>query len=233
VNQTIEVIALITSREPEADHARRLVEMAEFVDRLPLFPLGIVLLPSEVVPLHIFEERYKLMIAECLENDGEFGIVWLSDGGLREVGCTARVSEVLQELEDGRMNILVAGDRPFRLARRIEDLPYPAGDVDLLDSEDDAEPELLHEARERYADLVERVTDERPGEEDLSELDAYGMAATIEFEAKAKQELLELRSERERLVRVSELFGVTVQRIEESERVGELARTNGKVQFPT
>ncbi|HEY0633428.1 MAG TPA: LON peptidase substrate-binding domain-containing protein, partial [Thermoleophilaceae bacterium] len=93
--------------------------MGETVERFPLFPLGIVLLPSEVVPLHIFEERYKLMIGECLETGGEFGIVWLSDEGLRDVGCTARVSQVLEELEDGRMNVLVAGGRPFRLLRRI------------------------------------------------------------------------------------------------------------------
>src|SRR5689334_15896517 len=127
--------------------------MGETLERFPLFPLGIVLLPSEVVPLHIFEERYKVMIGEVLdEEDGEFGIVWLSDSGLCDVGCTARVTQVLDRFDDGRMNILVAGARPFRLARRIEDLPYPAGDIDLLDSEDDAEPELVDQARERYAD---------------------------------------------------------------------------------
>jgi Lon protease-like protein len=206
--------------------------MGETLESFPLFPLGIVLLPSEVVPLHIFEERYKLMIGECLDKEAEFGIVWLSDSGLCEVGCTARITQVLDRFDDGRMNILVAGDRPFRLTRRIEDLPYPAGDIALLDSDDDANDDLARQARESYADLVERVTDERPGDTDLAELDAYGMAATIEFEAKAKQELLELRSERERLLRVSELFGVTVKRIEESERVGEVARSNGKVHFP-
>src|SRR2546423_15088488 len=102
--------------------------MGETVERFPLFPLGIVLLPSEVVPLHIFEERYKLMIAECLENDSEFGIVWLSDDGLREVGCTARVSQVMKELEDGRMNILVAGGGPVRPLRRVARLPVPPRD---------------------------------------------------------------------------------------------------------
>src|SRR4051812_50097401 len=100
--------------------------MGEITDRFPLFPLPLVLLPSEVVPLHIFEERYKLMIGECLESDGEFGIVWLSDDGLREVGCTARVSQVLAELEDGRLNILVAGGGAFRLVRRPDDKAYPA-----------------------------------------------------------------------------------------------------------
>jgi Lon protease-like protein len=212
--------------------------MEETTERFPLFPLGIVLLPTEVVPLHIFEERYKLMIAECLESDGEFGIVWLADDGLREVGCTARVSQVLAELEDGRMNILVAGGRPFRLLRRIDDMPYPAGDVRMLDEEpgdseqeDAAEIALAAEARERYADLVEHVTDERPSPDDLEDLDAYGMAATIEFDAGSKQELLELRSERERLIRVRDLFASTMKRIVESEKAGELAKSNGRIRF--
>ena len=212
--------------------------MGETVDRFPLFPLGLVLLPSEVVPLHIFEERYKLMIGECLEKGDEFGIVWLSGDGLQEVGCTARVTQVLQELEDGRMNILVAGGRPFRLKRRIDDMPYPAGEVELLDdaTEEDpeaeaAELELASEAPERYADLVEQVTDERPSADDLEDLDAYGMAATIEFEAAPKQELLELRSERERLAQVRDLFIATMKRIAESEEAGELARSNGRIRF--
>jgi Lon protease-like protein len=207
--------------------------MGEIVERFPLFPLGIVLLPTEIVPLHIFEERYKLMIGECLESDGEFGIVWLSDDGLREVGCTATVSQVLEELEDGRMNILVAGGRPFRLLRRIDDMPYPAGDVEMLDdsSEGAALADLTSEARERYADLVEQVTDERPSPDDLEHLDAYGMAATIEFDAAPKQALLELRTERERLVQVRDLFVATMKRIAEAEEAGELARSNGRIRF--
>jgi Lon protease-like protein len=211
--------------------------MGETEDRFPLFPLGIVLLPSEVVPLHIFEERYKLMIGECVERESEFGIVWLSDDGLSEVGCTARVTQVLAELEDGRMNILIAGGRRFRLLRRIDDMPYPAGDVEMVDDEegageeDAAELELAAEARERYADLVELVTDERPSADDLEDLDAFGMAATIEFDARSKQTLLELRTEHERLVHVRDLFVSTMKRITESERAGELAKSNGRLRF--
>src|SRR5919205_2901183 len=209
--------------------------MGETRDRFPLFPLGIVLLPSEVVPLHIFEERYKLMIRECLDEDRKFGIVWLGDDGLRSVGCTARVSEVLEEHDDGRMNILVAGERPFRLLRRIDDMPYPAGDVELLDdvADDgyDALAEASAQAHERYADLVEQVTDQRPSPDDLDALDAYGMAATVEFDAAPKQELLELRSERERLAQVRDLFVTAMRRIAEAEEAGELARPNGRIRF--
>jgi Lon protease-like protein len=210
--------------------------MGEIVERFPLFPLGIVLLPTEIVPLHIFEERYKLMIRECLDSQGEFGIVWLSGDGLREVGCTASVSQVLKELEDGQMNILVAGGRPFRLLRRIDDMAYPAGDVEILEDASEANDaavleELTSEAHERYADLVEHVTDERPSPGDLDHLDAYGMAATIEFEAAPKQSLLELRSERERLVQVRDLFVATLKRISDAEEAGELARSNGRIRF--
>ena len=174
------------------------------------------------------------MIGQCLESDGEFGIVWLSGDGLREIGCTARVTQVLAELEDGRLNILVAGGRPFRLLRKIDDMPDPAGEVELLDdSEDegDEDLELAAEARSSYADLVEQVTDERPSADDLEDLDAYGMAATIEFDPPPKQELLELRSERERLEQVRDLFAATIKRILQSEEAGELARSNGHIRF--
>jgi Lon protease-like protein len=204
--------------------------VAELREQFPLFPLGIVLLPSELVPLHIFEERYKLMINECLDRGTEFGVVWLSDNGLREIGCSARVTRLLKRMDDGRMNVLVQGVAPFRLLRRIEDLPYPAGDVELLDDSDvDADPETSADARDLYASLVERVTDERPDTGDLVEMDAYDMAATVEFALDAKQGLLELRSEAERMEAVADLFGKTMQRLDFSEHVGEVARTNGKI----
>ncbi len=179
------------------------------------------------MPLHIFEERYKLMIGECLDQDTEFGILWMSDDGLREIGCTARVTQLLEQMEDGRMNVLVQGADPFRLLRRIEDLPYPAGDVELLDEEEEGEPDAGAGARERYADLVERVTDSRPTDGDLEKLHAYGMAATLDFELDAKQTLLELRSESGRLERLTELFATTIERIEQAEATAEAAQTNG------
>ena len=208
--------------------------MGAAIDRLPLFPLGLVLLPAEVVPLHIFEERYKLMVGECLEKETEFGILWMADGGLRKVGCTARVTQLLETLEDGRMNILVQGAEPFRLVRRIEDMPYPAGDVELLDEdEEDAatDPSAGAGAREQYADLVERVTDARPSEDDLAQLDAYGMAATLDFALDAKQDLLELRSERLRMERLGELFASTMERLERAEATAEMAKGNGHMKL--
>ncbi|MGZ4202950.1 MAG: LON peptidase substrate-binding domain-containing protein [Thermoleophilaceae bacterium] len=207
--------------------------MGQVIDSFPLFPLGIVLLPEEVVPLHIFEERYKTMIGECIEEERDFGIVWLSDDGLKEIGCTAEIAQLLELMDDGRMNILVRGSAPFRLLRRIEDLPYPAGDIELLEDDGGGAPdqELAAEARERYAELVERATDARPDAEELARLDAYGMAATVEFALGEKQALLEARSENERLRMIGELFVATMKRLDMAERAGERARSNGKVRF--
>jgi Lon protease-like protein len=206
--------------------------VGDLTERFPLFPLGLVMLPTEIVPLHIFEERYKLMIGQCVDQESEFGIVWMADDGLREVGCTATVAQVLERTDDGRMNILVRGGRPFQLVRRIEDMPYPAGDVELLDDEEPEADELLAEgARESYADLVEHVTGERPGAEQLAELSSYGMAATIELSPEPKQALLEERSERARLRVVGELFGLALKRLEKAEEAHEAARSNGKVRF--
>jgi Lon protease-like protein len=203
--------------------------VGERLQRFPLFPLQLVLLPGEVVPLHIFEERYKVMIGECLDADTEFGIVWMSDEGLREVGCTARITQLLERMDDGRMNILVEGAAPFRLLRRIEELAYPAGDVELLDEEEGALGEAGEAARERYAALVERVTDSRPSEAELERLDAYGMAATLDFALDAKQGLLELRSEERRLERLAELFAGTIKRLDYAEVAAERARGDGKL----
>jgi Lon protease-like protein len=199
-------------------------------ERFPLFPLGLVLLPQELVPLHIFEERYKLMIGECLERDTEFGIVWLSDEGLRDVGCTARIVRVLDRAEDGRMNILVEGVAPFRLLRRIDDMPYPAGDIELLDDFDDqVDPELAEHARARYTELIEKATEEQPDSDTIATLDAYGMAATVEHPPEAKQALLELRAENDRLRMVDEMFRTAIKRVAYAEETAERAQTNGSV----
>ncbi|MBA3437639.1 MAG: LON peptidase substrate-binding domain-containing protein [Thermoleophilaceae bacterium] len=204
--------------------------MGESIERFPLFPLGLVLLPGEVVPLHVFEQRYRTMIAECLESESEFGIVWLGDEVLHDVGCTAEITQVMEEMDDGRMNIIVQGVTPFRLERRVDDMDYPAGDVVLLDEEEFADGgEASTAARLGYADLVERVTDSRPAESDLAELDAYGMASTIAFENDAKQELLELRSESERLSRLATLCVRALERYDYAEQAAERASSNGKV----
>lgn len=198
----------------------------------PLFPLGIVALPHEQVPLHIFEPRYRTMIAECLEQGTEFGIVWLDDEQLRDVGCACRVEEVLEQLDDGRMNILARGTQPFHIVSRQDDLPYPAGTIELLLSdEEEPDVEVAQRAQDAYAELVRQATDDDPDPERIAAMDAYAMAATVDFGLDAKQGLLELRSENARLRLITRLFLAATKRLDFIERAQARARSNGKVRF--
>ena len=198
----------------------------------PLFPLGIVALPSELIPLHIFEERYKTMIAHCIEQESEFGIVWLADDGLRPVGCACEIAEVLERMEDGRINLIARGTRPFRLESRQDTLPYPAGTVEFLtDREEEPDAEAAEAARGAYAKLVEEATDRTPDLDEIAGMSAYQMAATVEFGLDAKQGLLDLRSEGARMRLLTRLFRAAVRRLDFVERAQAMARSNGKVRF--
>ena len=207
--------------------------MADEVEReFPLLPLGLVALPGELVPLHIFEERYKQMMGECLESEREFGVVWMSDDGLREIGCACEIERVLEEMEDGRMNILTRGTRPFRVLERQGHLAYPAGVIEFLaDDLEESDLEVAGTARTAYADLVKRATDREPEQEELDEMDAYAMAATVDFGLDAKQGLLDLRSENARMKLVTRLFRAATKRLDFVDRAQARARSNGKVRF--
>ena len=212
--------------------------MPEQVSRgFPLFPLGMVALPSETVPLHVFEDRYRRMIEQCLAAEPgspqrEFGIIWLSDEELKEVGCACEVERVLERMDDGRLNIVARGTRPFRLLERQDDLPYPAGVVEFLHEQDEPVDELAASgARELYSDLVEQATDRQLGEDELALMGAYEMAATVEFDKDAKQELLELREESARLRLLAMLLRAAIKRLELIDRAQARAQSNGKVRF--
>jgi Lon protease-like protein len=198
----------------------------------PLFPLGIVALPHELVPLHIFEERYRTMIAECLEQGTEFGIVWAGEEGVRPIGCAVEITEVLERMEDGRMNIVTRGTRPFRIVDERHDLPYPAGTVEfLVDKDERPDAKTVAAAHDAYGSLVEQATDRTPEAEELRAMTAYQMAATVDFGLDAKQGLLDLRSENARLRLVTRLFRAASRRLEFIERAQARARSNGKVRF--
>ena len=196
----------------------------------PLFPLGMVALPGELIPLHIFEERYKTMMNECLGEEKEFGIVWLSDDGLKEIGCAIEIDRVLERMDDGRMNLVGRGTRPFRVVERQEHLPYPAGVIEFVEDRDEPlDPEVAENAHAAYADLVRRATDRDP--EEAEQMSAYEMAATVDFGPAAKQGLLDLRSENARLRLVTRLFRAAIRRLDFVDHAQARARSNGKVRF--
>jgi len=206
--------------------------MAALERDFPLFPLGLVALPAEFVPLHIFEARYRTMIALCIDEEREFGIVWAQEDGLQPMGCAMEIAQVLERMDDGRVNVLTRGTRVFRLVEEQDDLPYPAGTVEFLDDEDEEPDDAAGEsARKAYADLVEEATDKEMDEDELAAMTAYDMAATVDFGLEAKQELLDLRSENARLAFVARLFRAATRRLDFIERAQARARSNGKVRF--
>jgi Lon protease-like protein len=200
------------------------------IDDFPLFVLGIVALPHEPIPLHVFEERYRAMIERCLETDGEFGIVWADEGGERGVGCACAVAQVLRRHDDGRLDILATGTRPLRIVERHDTLSWPAATVELLDdAPEQPDPLAATEAHAAYARLVRAATDQDPDPAALTDLSAYAMAATVDFAHDAKQGLLELRSENARLRLITQLLRDELTRQAEQEQAATSARTNGKV----
>ena len=202
------------------------------VHDFPIFALDLVALPAEVVPLHIFEQRYRSMMSECLDDDAEFGIVWDGPDGRCDVGCAMEITSVIERHDDGRMNILTAGTRPFRIIDVGAELPYPTATVEFLEDPPElVDADELDAARGIYAELVEEATDDVPSPDALSELDAYAMAATVDFGADAKQQLLELRSEAARLRLLSRLLRAAIKRLDFIERALARARSNGKVRF--
>ena len=201
---------------------------------LPIFELPVVLLPGELMPLHIFEDRYKRMIGHCLEAEEPFGIVFRDDdGSARRIGCTARVTEVLERFDDGRMDIVVTGEEPFKVLERFEAEGYPAGEVEAIGVGEPGvgDEQAADEAREAFAELVERVSGEEPDVDGLAISGAYDIAARVELPADTKQRLLELRSEDERMRVLGDALTELIGTLRRSREIAERARMNGKVVF--
>ena len=180
--------------------------MAEFL--LPLFPLNIVLFPRTSLPLHIFEPRYKQMIADCLDNQWEFGMVLAHEGSLEDIGCTASIAEVTRKYDDGRMDILVRGQRRFEILILDREKPYLRGTPQFFDDEES--PVAAEDSRRRAVELYERLNELLPSEArspseppDLTDAQlSYQIMGRLPVELEFKQALLESRSESERLSRV-------------------------------
>jgi Lon protease-like protein len=172
------------------------------------------------------------MINECIDEDREFGIVWLADDELKLVGCACTVDRVLERLEDGRFSVIARATRPFRLLARDDALAYPAGTIEFIDDGNEERDESAAEAaRASYAALVVAATDEDPDPDALATMTSYAMAATVEFGLEAKQRLLELRSENARLRLLTRLLRAAIRRLDFVDRAQARARSNGKVRF--
>lgn len=198
---------------------------------LGLFPLGTVLLPGERVPLHIFEPRYRALIADCALAAQPFVLSLAADDGVARIGCTASPDALLRRFADGRMNIVVVGGERVEIVEQTSGEPYLTARVRVvpdLDATSDAA--VAAAVTERFRRLAETVAG-APREPDVTpEVPlSYAVAGALELDPPTKQKLLELRSEPERLAIVRTLLDTALEGLDRQEVAAERASTNGKV----
>jgi Lon protease-like protein len=197
------------------------------MEEIGLFPLGIVLLPTERIPLHIFEPRYKELIGECLEDDSDFGLVYADEDGVREIGTRAHVTEVIERLDDGRLNVLVEGGERFRVQRITRGRSFMTAEVEPLEDEDDRPGKAAARAVGSFRALAALAGAEPEDPDESSPQLSFELAAQVELAADAKQRLLELRSEPDRLELVAELLDAVRTTLIASRALNERAKQNG------
>lgn len=167
-------------------------------ETIPLFPLNLVLFPGCRIPLHIFEDRYRQMIGECLENETEFGMVCGSDDEFAPVGCAARVTDVVNRFADGRLNIIIEGTDRFRMVERGEDRPYITGTVERIPDEPGAPDEaLLASTRALYVEALKLSIGwyrAPAAQEDDPGTLSYAIASALGIPLERQQTLLEQTS---------------------------------------
>jgi ATP-dependent Lon protease len=198
------------------------------MEELGLFPLGIVLLPGERVPLHIFEPRYRELIGECLEQERAFGLVFADEDGVRELGTRAHVDEVLEWFDDGRLNIVVRGGARFRVERLTRGRSFLTAEVGPVD-DDGVEPsaEAVARAAAAFRALATAADADASDVDETSDQLSFRLAGQVELAAEAKQRLLELRSEQQRLELVAELHDTVRAVLLATRELGDRAKTNG------
>ena len=188
-----------------------------------------MLLPTERIPLHIFEPRYRELINECIDNDIEFGLVFADEDGVRELGTRALVTDVLERFDDGRLNIVVEGQERFRVERLTQGREFMTAVVEPVDDEDDGdvEDETVARAAGAFRALAALAEAETRDIDEQSPQLAFELAAQVELAPEAKQGLLELRSEQQRLELVAELLDAARAVLIATRQLGERAKQNG------
>jgi Lon protease-like protein len=167
---------------------------------LPLFPLELVLFPGVPLPLHIFEPRYKEMIAECLELKKPFGVVRASSEGVADIGCTAEILEVTKKYDDGRMDILTRGVDRFEVLEVNEDRPFLQAEITLIQDEPGHPPrQMVEQAVRLHAEIAKLAGSEVSGPEEGASNLSFLLAGSLPLDLDFKQKLLVTSSEAKRL----------------------------------
>jgi Lon protease-like protein len=199
-------------------------------ERIPLFPLNVVLFPGANLPLHIFEPRYREMVKACLQQKSEFGMLLSMPNGVARVGCTAEIVEVVKRYPDGRMDILTVGRALFRVVDLFSDNPLLEGQVDYLeDREASANPSVQRALVELYEACHTLIYDDYPKNLQGTPTDelSFLVAGTLPMDLLWKQQILELRSESDRQERLVAYLREWAPHLQKSEAMRQRAGGNG------
>lgn len=205
------------------------------MDKLGLFPLGIVLFPESVIPLHIFEERYKLLINQCYSENTRFGINLMSDEKIHNVGCSAEVSDVMKKYSDGKLDVIAVGDKRYKLNNFTEgQKPYYIGDVEYFeDEETEIDSDLLNKCINFYNQIAHKISTIKVKPIKYNDLNtlkpSFLIAQKSGLALLQKQQMLEMTSENKRLEflfnHLSGLFPV----IDEAETITKIIKYDGYI----
>jgi Lon protease-like protein len=195
---------------------------------LPLFPLDLVLFPGTPLPLHIFEPRYKEMVAECLEEKKRFGIIRSADGSMADVGCTAEIVAVTKKHSDGRMDIVTEGRERFEVLEVDEQKSFLRGQVLYFHDEPGrpTESQVSH-ALKLHSEIMAFAGANQKIPEDLDSPVSFHLAASLPLDLDFKQALLSMRSEPERLDAVITAFEAILPKLRRTVRLRQKAGGNG------
>ena len=167
---------------------------------LPIFPLDLVLLPGVPLPLHIFEPRYKEMIAECLEQKKRFGVVRASSDGVAEIGCTAEIVSVTKKYDDGRMDILTRGVERFEVIELNQDRSFLQARISVVEDErHERAADMVTQALRLYGEIAKLAGTESSGPDEQAENLSFLLAGSLPLDLDFKQSLLSTLSEAKRL----------------------------------
>lgn len=198
------------------------------MDELGLFPLPVVLFPTERIPLHIFEPRYLELIEECFTEGREFGLVFTSVDGVQEVGTRAAVAEIMDRLDDGRLNVVVEGGARFRVVAVTSGRAFTTADVEPVQDDDEIPPDLS-----RVLELFTSLAGEAGSDVDIPDAESplldFELAARVDFAPEDKQGLLASTSPSGRAERLSELLELALEALRAEKVLRDRASRNGKV----
>jgi Lon protease-like protein len=167
---------------------------------LPIFPLELVLLPGVPLPLHIFEPRYKEMIAECLEQKKPFGVVRASSDGVADIGCTAEIMSVTKKYDDGRMDILTRGVERFEVIEVNEDRAFLQAEISVVEDEPGKPGAgMVTQAVRLHAEIAKLAGTEPSGPDEHASNLSFLLAGSLPLDLDFKQSLLSTPSEAKRL----------------------------------